>query len=126
MKIAMIRKAGAIKRIPRRCRLRRLLPWVWAVVTICSGCARFVSTCIFQLLSQGWIADTQGGGKQGDRKGRPYHTRLGISVVYSRGGACPRPACGRQDLYTLRSLLDIARSCNACDILGEGTHRVRR
>src|SRR5713226_8339445 len=28
---------------------------------------------------------------QGDRKGRPYHTRMGRPTVYGRGGACPRP-----------------------------------
>jgi hypothetical protein len=30
--------------------------------------------------------------RQGDRKGRPYHTTKRLAKpVYSRGGACPRP-----------------------------------
>src|SRR6266849_2339532 len=95
MKIAMIRKAGAIKRILRRCRLRRLLAWVWAVVTICSGCTRFVSTCIFQLLSQGRIADIQGDREQGGGKPRPYYTRPRYPIEYGRGDPRGRPACGR-------------------------------
>src|SRR5712692_1710831 len=101
MKIAMIRKAGAIKRILRRCRLRRLLPWVWAVVTICSGCTRFVSTCIFQLLSQGRIADIVGDREQGGGKPRPYYTRpsrAGASpapTIHDRDTQSSRPACGR-------------------------------
>src|SRR6266849_9459442 len=98
MKIAMIRKAGAIKRILRRCRLRRLLPWVWAVVTICSGCTRFVSTCIFQLLSQGRIADIQGDREQGGGKPRPYYTRPRCPIeTASRAVASPAPTIHDRD-----------------------------
>src|SRR2546425_3208942 len=82
MKIAMIRKAGAIKRILRRCRLRRLLPWVWAVVTICSGCTRFVSTCIFQLLRL-----VKGHGQRpGTHKGHQYTARCTGAPCGCQGG----------------------------------------
>ena len=36
--------------------------------------------------------DMAGARGHGDRKGRHYYTRTGISVVYSSGGACPRHA----------------------------------
>src|SRR5216684_2455887 len=100
MKIAMIRKAGAIKRILRRCRLRRLLAWVWAVVTICSGCTRFVSTCIFQLLSQGRIADIQTASRAGASPAPTIHDRDAQSSMVataSRAGANPAPTIHDRD-----------------------------
>src|SRR5258708_40262877 len=66
-----------------------------AGVTICTGCTRFVSTCIFQLLSQGWITELSGRA-QGTQSGGlcgPYHTRSSLTDP-SIGGAGPDPPPG--------------------------------
>ncbi len=51
---------------------------------------------------------------QGDRKGRPYYTRLGISVVYGRGG----------DMLD-KSALYSPRPGNGYDIMLQGDRKGR-